>query len=108
MNRREYYSDRKMRFIFEITPLQLLEAKAGEPDFDLEDHRFCYACERWFNAAYWIAQIDCEGEADLVCSGCADGFERAGALGKQEMFARSANNYKFYVRELRDARKEAA
>lgn len=94
-----------MRSIFEISPLQLLEAKAGDPDFDLEDMRFCYSCERWFDAAYWIAQIDFNGESDLVCSRCADGFERASDLGKQKMLVRSANNYKFYVEELRDRNK---
>lgn len=108
MNRREYTSDRKMRFIFEITPFQLLEAKAGEPDFDLEDMRFCYHCERWFDAAYWIAQIDLDGESDLVCSGCADRFEKQGEDIKREMLARSSNNFMFYRRELRDAQREVA
>lgn len=108
MNRREFYSDRKMRFIFEVTPFQLLEAKAGEEDFDLEDHRFCYSCERWFNAAYWIAQIDFEGESDLVCSNCADVFEKVDVSGKRDMMLRSAENYKFYVRELRERNRKAA
>lgn len=108
MNNREYYSDRKMRFIFEVTPLQLLEAKAGDAEFDLEDHRFCYGCERWFNAAYWIATIEHEGQADFVCSGCSDRFEKMSDEDKVHFLSTCDRAFDYWKEELRCARLEAA
>lgn len=108
MNRREYYSDRKMRFVFEVSPFQLLEAKGGEADFDLEDHRFCYGCGRWFNAEYWIATIEHEGHADFVCSGCADRFEKMLDEDKAYFLTCCESAYLYWKRELKDARLEAA
>lgn len=107
MNRREFYSDRKMRFIFEVSPFQLLEAKAGDADFDLEDHRFCYSCGRWFNAAYWIATIEHDGQADFVCSNCADFFEKLSSDDKAHMLDLCARAYDYWRDELK-CRLEAA
>lgn len=76
MKANEYTSDRKMRFIFECSPLQLLAAKVSEQDFDLEDMRFCLNCERWYDANYWIATIEFEADVAFVCERCADLFDK--------------------------------
>ena len=75
MRHNEYYSDRKIRFMFDVSHVQLLEAKAGDPSFDVEDIRFCYSCDRWFDADFHIATVEHEGQYDFVCSRCADRFE---------------------------------
>lgn len=108
MNRREYYSDRKMRFVFEVSPFQLLEAKSGDADFDLEDHRFCHGCARWFSAAYWIAIIEHEGQADFVCSGCAERFEKMPDENKVWFLKACDRSFAYWKEELRCARLEAA
>jgi hypothetical protein len=108
MNRKEYYSDRKMRFVFDVTSAQLLEAKAGEPDFDLEDHRFCYACKRWFNAAYFISEIEHNGQSDLVCEGCATKFSKLSDSDKAHFLGCSEREYLYWKDELKIARQEAA
>lgn len=109
MHRREYISDRKMRFIFEVTPFQLLQAKAGDADFDLEDHRFCYSCERWFNAEYWIALIeDDKGHADFVCSNCSDFFDKLSSDDKTYYLNLCERAYDHYREELKWRLEEAA
>jgi hypothetical protein len=108
MRRNEYISDRKMRFIFEVSPFQLLEAKGGDADFDLEDHRFCFGCERWYNAAYWIAVIEHEGQADFVCSGCADRFEKMTDEDKTDFLNACDRAFAYWKEELRCAKLEAA
>lgn len=96
MKYNEYYSDRKMRFIFSVTQIELLEAKAGDPPFNLEDVRFCYNCDRWFDADYHIATIEHDGDVDFVCSRCADAFERLTPSNKKHLLMCTAYNFRYW------------
>lgn len=108
MNRREYISNRKMRFIFEVSPFQLLEAKVGDADFDLEDHRFCFGCDRWYNAAYWIAIIERDNQADFVCSGCAEQFDEMAASDKASFLDACYRSFSYWEDELKCALEDRA
>lgn len=108
MRLKEYYSDRKIRSMFEISKLELIAAKTNEQDFDLEDIRFCLHCERWYDANYWIATIEHECDVAFVCSRCADDFEKYHDDAKRDVLDRIEINFKFYLDELKMARIEAA
>lgn len=108
MRASEYYSDRKVRFMFEISKIELLAAKTGDQDFDLEDVRFCLNCERFYDAEYFIATIEHECDVAWVCSRCADEFEKYNDDAKRDVLERIERNFQFHRQELKSARIEAA
>lgn len=106
MRRNEYTSDRKMRSIFEIDKVELIAAKIGEQDFDLEDMRFCLDCSRWYDANYWISQIDFGGDIAFVCERCADQFDAETDGYKHWRMDVIETNYRFHKDALKCARIE--
>lgn len=108
MTLKEFYSDRKIRSMFEVSKIELLAAKTGDQDFNLEDIRFCLHCERWYDAEYWIATIEHEGDVAWVCSRCADDFEKYHDDAKRDVLDRIEVHFQFWRNELKAARIEAA
>lgn len=103
MRYNEYYSDRKMRFIFSLSQLQLLEAKAGDAPFNIEDIRFCYHCDRWFDADYHITIVEQDGDVDFVCSRCADYFEKLTPSNKKHLIMCNHYNFRYWKDQLQMA-----
>lgn len=94
MKRNDYYGDRKIASMFEVPMNEVLAAKCGEQEFDLQDIRFCLGCKRFFDASIFVATVEFLSEAEFVCSNCSDRFERSSDRYKQWFLCHCESNYK--------------
>ena len=93
MRRNDFYGDRKVAKIFEVSPLQVLAAKIGEQDFNLEDMRYCLHCQRFFDAQYFISTVEILGDAEFVCARCSADFEGRDTEGRQRFMDRCQSTF---------------
>lgn len=93
MKRNDFYGDRKVARIFAISPLQVLAAKIGEQDFDLEDMRYCLHCERFFDAQFFISTVEILSDAEFVCARCSADFADRDTEGKRRFMDRCQSTF---------------